>query len=274
MEWTYGIIMKVLLMAASGAALSVLALAACRALRRRKDARLMCAPLKCAAFAYLLPAALPLEGVVSGACAAGGRNTAVIGIAFGIWCAGMAVSASAQAVRLHRFRRLLRARLPVRWEEYMLLTDLRRQMGIRKKVEIYRCYGILSPCIHGVRKPKVFLPVIPLGEEQLEMIFYHELLHVKRRDLLWKKLFVLLSIVFWFVPFLRSMLTMLCRCAEADCDARCCEHYSARRYFKMMGELLVKAGDAAPECVSRCGGGMEEFCWRAARMIRSAGQEK
>ena len=69
-------------------------------------------------------------------------------------------------------------------------------MGIRKNISLYQGYGVESPFIFGVRNPKIFLPIMDLSMEELEMVLYHELIHYKQKDTFWKPLFGLLSNIY------------------------------------------------------------------------------
>lgn len=280
MRGIYNAILMVLIMAVSGGIVSLIWIAASRILRCNKSACLSYTLLKCVVLGYLLPVIIPLKwykSEMSGAdllCSIDGCKRTGLEIVFGIWCAGMALAIMLQILRRCHLKKAFRAKVPVRWEESILLEELRQRMGIREKVRIYKCYGVLSPCIYGIWNPRIFLPVMPFEKEQLEMILYHELMHLKRKDLFWKMLFGLLNIIFWFTPFSWVMMKEMCRWAEISCDELCCRRYSVRLYFGTMGDLLIREGNRAPKYLFRCSGGMEEFCRRVACIMKNSEENR
>lgn len=265
MGWINIVVIKIFIMAMSGGAASLIWGAACCVLQRYGKTGMIYTLLKCVILGYLLPVTVSLKCYGTDEYKKTGS-----GILFGIWCAGIAVSTIIQLLRQSRLKRSFKAKIPVRQEEYILLEELRQKMGIRKKVHIYKCYGVLSPCIYGTWKSGIFLPVMPFKKEQLEMIFYHELTHLRRQDLIWKRIFVLLRIIFWFNPFSWVMLEKICSWAEASCDEICCRRYPARLYFEMMSDLLIEAGSKAPIYTFQYSKGAEEFCWRAGCIIKNS----
>jgi beta-lactamase regulating signal transducer with metallopeptidase domain len=83
------------------------------------------------------------------------------------------------------------------------LDVLRRQMGIRRIVDLRLSERIASPFTAGVLRPWILLPVTALtglSPEQLEVVLYHELAHIHRADYLWNLLQTMVETLFFFHP--------------------------------------------------------------------------
>ena len=80
--------------------------------------------------------------------------------------------------------------------------------------------GAASPMVIGIFKPLVVLPEIQYSEQELYFILKHELVHLKRRDVLLKLLFVAANAVHWFNPIVWSMQKEAVVDMELSCDER------------------------------------------------------
>ncbi|MGC2300373.1 MAG: M56 family metallopeptidase [Acidobacteriaceae bacterium] len=83
------------------------------------------------------------------------------------------------------------------------LDVLRRQMGIHRIVDLRLSERIASPFTAGFLRPWILLPVTAitgLSPEQLEVVLYHELAHIRRADYLWNLLQTMVETLFFFHP--------------------------------------------------------------------------
>lgn len=82
--------------------------------------------------------------------------------------------------------------------------------------------ALKSPCLISLRHPLILLPdthYVWEGETQeLKNILRHELIHVKRRDLFFKWLAVIVSSLHWFNPLMPLMRRRLAFYCELSCD--------------------------------------------------------
>lgn len=63
-----------------------------------------------------------------------------------------------------------------------------------------------SAAVFGIRKPIVVLTNAEYSNRELELVFCHELFHVKHKDYLWKSLCVVLAAVHWWNPVISRLL--------------------------------------------------------------------
>jgi beta-lactamase regulating signal transducer with metallopeptidase domain/Leucine-rich repeat (LRR) protein len=87
----------------------------------------------------------------------------------------------------------------------VLLEQCRRQMGIRRQVEIRLTCLSASPSVCGLRRPVILMPehmMQQLQTSQLRSVLLHELAHIQRGDLWISLLQTLLQIAYFYHPLL------------------------------------------------------------------------
>lgn len=158
---------------------------------------------------------------------------------FFIWIIGMFGMLLSQLRSWFSLRKIQRSSISAPTEYVQIMQKLAVEMNLRRSVTLYQGYGVKSPFVFGVRHPRIYLPVQDFSREELEMILYHELIHYRQGDTLWKLLFGFLGNVYWFSPLSRYLWREAVRWAEASCDAYCCqEKFQTKPYFM----LLLKMG--------------------------------
>ena len=136
-----------------------------------------------------------------------------------IWISGMIIFCGYRMIKHLRFVNIVK-----RWSkntpgEYILelFENLKSEMSITRKIELKICPVIYSPILAGLFKPRIFLPETNLTEHELRFILKHELVHYKRKDLLYKYLLFIATAVHWFNP----LVYMIARAASAQCEKAC-----------------------------------------------------
>ena len=82
---------------------------------------------------------------------------------------------------------------------------------------VFICNRIDTAFIFGIINPRIYLPE-RLDRTQSENIVAHELVHIKRRDYLWKLIGFILLMVYWFNPLMWLAYVLFCRDIEFACD--------------------------------------------------------
>lgn len=118
-----------------------------------------------------------------------------------------------------------------------------QKMGISQNaVSLQRNPLMVSPVIIKVRHPQIILPEHEYTEEELELIFYHELSHYKHHDLNWKVAVVILTAIQGFNPVVYRLLSIISFWSECMADVSALETsgniHNARPYFEKIENLL------------------------------------
>lgn len=101
------------------------------------------------------------------------------------------------------------------------LQKLAKEIGINKWVTLAESPMIHAPIMIGYLKPIILVPVgmcSGLSTEQLESIFIHELIHIRRGDYVVNMIQVLLEALFFFNPFVWIISGIMRREREHCCD--------------------------------------------------------
>ena len=156
-------------------------------------------------------------------------------IGFAVWLTGAMVFIAVQGIKHYRFNKAAR-----RWGKSItdtqilsMLESLKSEMGISRKIPIYLCSIAGSPMMVGLLKPRILLPRLhgravpkendrPTAEpaqDELRLILKHELVHYKRKDLLYKYLVLTATALHWFNPIVYLMAKAVNALCETSCDA-------------------------------------------------------
>ncbi len=121
---------------------------------------------------------------------------------------------------------------------------IKAKLGIKADVKLLRNdnYRQRSPFVCGIWKQKVVLPYLEYSEDELKVIFYHELNHVKKRDVIFRYLTILAIVLNSMNPFSYFLWKRVQLWAEVDCDARTVdflkeEGISKRQYYNIIWEM-------------------------------------
>lgn len=125
-------------------------------------------------------------------------------------------------------------------------NEICKRLHVRKTPQIYETKAIFAPITIGLIRPVIVLPKEEKDIAQLPIIFHHELIHVKRRDLWYKWIYQILLGIHWFNP----MLYLIGRKLNTDCELSCDEMVLAcltKEGKKAYGNILL---DAAQKSIS------------------------
>lgn len=122
-----------------------------------------------------------------------------------------------------------------------------KQAGFRKPVELWVNPLVSSPLLLGFAHPCIVLPEADYSEEAFSYIALHELIHGKRRDLLYKWLVQAAVCLHWFNPTVYLMSREITKACEFSCDEAVLTkagYDNAQAY----GNILLDAMAAVGKC--------------------------
>ncbi|MBW4079943.1 M56 family metallopeptidase [Paenibacillus sp. S150] len=97
--------------------------------------------------------------------------------------------------------------------------QMMKQLSIKRNVKLKISKSIKSPMLTGLAKPTVWLPAASYSQEELQVIFKHELIHFKQRHLWYKLVMLCTQAVHWFNPFVYFMVKEANKHVEIVCDS-------------------------------------------------------
>ena len=141
-------------------------------------------------------------------------------ILIAIWLLGFVFSIARYAYSYILFRKMLkRWGTPVEDEEALAqLQKIQEEMGIKNKVRLLHYPMSQSPMLIGFRDILIVVPESDYTEEELQLVFRHELTHYKHYDVLINLLAILVKSLHWFNPIVRLACRETQEVGEMYCD--------------------------------------------------------
>jgi len=118
-------------------------------------------------------------------------------------------------------------------------------MKIKSYVRLKTCPVIASPVIIGFFRPIILLPSTEIAADELTFILRHELIHVKRNDLWYKMLVLLVTAVHWFNPVVYIMGKAIAVQCEISCDELLVQKTNLEHRMKYSETLIGVARNGA-----------------------------
>jgi beta-lactamase regulating signal transducer with metallopeptidase domain len=116
--------------------------------------------------------------------------------------------------------------------------------------ELWVLPGLPSPATLGWWQPRVIVPPVCRTQDaaELKVVFWHELMHVERRDALWNAVVRACRNVLWFHPCVHHAINALGAQRELACDeAVVREHPQSRDVYATCLVRFARARDLSPE---------------------------
>ncbi len=154
-----------------------------------------------------------------------------------IWILGMIVSLAvvllSYAVYLAR-----KKRRSAEIEDKHIFEEVKQSLKIRRKIRLKMAEEIQSPMLVGVIFPTVYIPCRKMTDENLKMVFLHELMHYKNMDLVIKWLAVFVGAIHWFNPLIYILRKNINEACEDFCDKEVTKNMSEEERKTYMKTIL------------------------------------
>lgn len=140
-----------------------------------------------------------------------------------IWAAVFVIMLSIYFISYMHFKKNVKAVDSDEFDKvYKVFENTKVKMNIKRDIKLIISDNICSPCIIGMFKTKVLIPIslVDLNDSKLEYIFLHELSHYKRKDLLINYVLIILQCMHWFNPVVWFLFKQIKNDIELACDER------------------------------------------------------
>lgn len=139
-----------------------------------------------------------------------------------------------------------------KWSLWLLLRRCEILARIERPVAISQSTQVDSPCLVGMVHPHLLIPrklVDTLNENEIKLIFLHELAHLRRRDLAVNWVLASVEIIHWYNPLVWIVSREVRAAREEACDACALETEpgASRAYGETLLKLLENEAHPAPE---------------------------
>ncbi|MEI5948074.1 M56 family metallopeptidase [Bacillus albus] len=140
-----------------------------------------------------------------------------------IWLTGVILLSVATFIMNRRLLLYIKKQPDIKDEKIVQIFEKCKQsMSIKRDIPLLVSGKVSGPTVFGFIRPKLLLSSVHmkiLDEQQLRYIFYHELAHIKRRDVGVNWLMHGLLILNWFNPILWYAYSCMREDQELACDA-------------------------------------------------------
>lgn len=137
-----------------------------------------------------------------------------------IWVMGITMYLVKYFVNYYKLRKLVN-----RWsknikhsEAFEILKSEKDKLGINQNINLCVSRFIDSPISQGLLKPYIAIPDCSYSDYELSLIFRHELIHIKRKDMFFSFLLVFASAINWFNPMIYFISKYYFSMCEGACD--------------------------------------------------------
>lgn len=158
-----------------------------------------------------------------------------------IWLLGAIIYFALHIGRYIEFKRGLK-RLCCNIDDNRVYSELeseKQRLGISENIRIKLFPVTDTPMLTGLFHPEIILPHTDYTDDELRLIFRHELFHYKRKDILYQFITLVFISLHWFNPFVYLMAKAVEIDGETSCDEKTLDGkaYEERVFY---GEMLLK----------------------------------
>jgi len=160
------------------------------------------------------------------------------------------------------------------------LINCKHELNMRRNVQVAQSREVSYPVLIGGIHPKILIPTRLMGHLQLDewrSILLHELIHVRRGDIIWNHIMVLLVIINWFNPLVWIAYRKMREDQELSCDQVALEYTDGQEYgatLLRVASLKRMERDVAQGLLSFKGASSKTLTRRRIEMIRQAVKNK
>ncbi|KHD36658.1 Zn-dependent protease [Clostridium acetobutylicum] len=122
-----------------------------------------------------------------------------------------------------------------------LLEKCKKEMKIKRNIQIKKSKSVNTPCITGLIKPCILIPdyiAYKLTKEEIKHVIIHELSHFKHKDIIINWISIVLNLIHWFNPILYFFFRKFKQDSEIACDAKALSYIKSRER-KEYGKTII-----------------------------------
>lgn len=162
------------------------------------------------------------------------------------WSIGAAIGMAQYIVQRIKITRMMKhATFCSKEVEQQFAQRCAAEGSYARRVRVRQSYQIEIPRVTGILHPIVVLPVERYSVEERDVVFRHELTHVKHHDILFRNLTMLLCIIHFMNPFAWWLNRQMRKWSEYACDYEvCCREHKLKKYYDVILNMAEKSIDA------------------------------
>lgn len=162
------------------------------------------------------------------------------------WSIGAAIGMAQYIVQRIKITRMMKhATFCSKEVEQQFAQRCAAEGSYARRVRVRQSYQIEIPRVTGILHPIVVLPVERYSVEEWDVVFRHELTHVKHHDILFRNFTMLLCIIHFMNPFAWWLNRQMRKWSEYACDYEiCCRNHKLKKYYDVILNMAEKSMNA------------------------------
>ena len=161
-----------------------------------------------------------------------------------VWAGGVVLSLGIVGAFHLRSRRELSTALPLKNAE---INSRIAAEKFRRKITVKISDRVTSPLTYGVINPVIILPKnLPADSGEMRFALAHELVHIRRFDVLLKLILIVAACAHWFNPLAWAMLSLAGRDIELSCDEAVLKKLGCKREDYAMALIRLEERRSIP----------------------------
>ena len=161
-----------------------------------------------------------------------------------VWAGGVVLSLGIVGAFHLRSRRELSTALPLKNAE---INSRIAAEKFRRKITVKISDRVTSPLTYGVINPVIILPKnLPADSGEMRFALAHELVHIRRFDVLLKLILIAAACAHWFNPLAWAMLSLAGRDIELSCDEAVLKKLGCKREDYAMALIRLEERRSIP----------------------------
>lgn len=161
-----------------------------------------------------------------------------------VWAGGVVLSLGIVGAFHLRSRRELSTALPLKNAE---INSRIAAEKFRRKITVKISDRVTSPLTYGVINPVIILPKnLPADSGEMRFALAHELVHIRRLDVLLKLILTAAACAHWFNPLAWAMLSLAGRDIELSCDEAVLKKLGCKREDYAMALIRLEERRSIP----------------------------
>lgn len=169
-----------------------------------------------------------------------------------VWLLGMLAMAVSFIIKIVVHKRKFGSAAECALWKRELFKKVCAELGIAEgKVHLAESYHAPVPFLEGLIRPRVILPVREYPEEELRMVFLHELIHYRQHSIPVKYLTMLMITLQWINWFAWRYRSRVFCWSEYVCDDEVIRRIpDEQRYYAMLGKMALEGSRTSTSLTS------------------------
>ena len=126
-----------------------------------------------------------------------------------------------------------------------VIEELRKELHFKRKFEVYVIPGVNLSFNIGILRPVIILQS-QFDDEDLKLILKHELIHMRRGDLLVSMMLELVNCLHWFNPMIYMLESEINSVCETSCDEKVTKGFDSDE-CAFYAKVIAKCTEAAKQ---------------------------